>query len=163
MNPEKPTKLQGLRKAIAKLLTDAEIWPEGSVLTTMQTDIWNDVAVACGVATHGCVCVIHTKTGNATEPDSLEQDLTVAVTILAPHTPTPGDEPLELLWQRTISKLHNAQPQYEGGPGEDSWNWRMRFQGWSDAPELIPPRAEEAVQQARQTTFLIRFSLESER
>ncbi len=163
-----PTKLQRLRNASARLLTDesvqldgttiAPVWEESAVITERQTDIWREVAVAVSAATHGCVCVIEDKEGDGSEEDGLEMDLTIAVTILGPVNLTPGAEPEELLWEKTVRRLHNARPICEGVT--DDWSRRLRFQGWKSAPDMIPDSALEAVQLARQTVFKVRFSLD---
>jgi hypothetical protein len=152
-------KIQRLKAAIRGHLVDTGTWEEGAVLIERQADFWNDAAIAMGGAVHGAILVIGVASGDATEEDSLESDLTLPVTILAQAVVTPGQQPEEALWEATVRALHNFIPTYEGDAGH--WTRRLRYQGFTDAEELLIGHYEVA-QLARQTVFKARFSLEAD-
>jgi hypothetical protein len=169
MSERRTSKLQRLRAAIKAILTSdftdpqsgavlPPLWEEGAVIAGRQTDIWNDLAVAISGATHGTACTISIPTGEGTEEDGLENDLIVAITNFAGFATTPGEEPEEILFEETVRRLHNAIPVFEGSVPH--WNYRLRYQNWSEAGDLIPEDRTDAFQFARQFTFKIRFSLE---
>lgn len=157
MNPT--SKLHRLRAAIKATLVDAGIWDESAVLIDRQSDFWNDVATAMSAATHNAVLVIGIARGDGSEEEGLENELTVPITILATNTLSPGQMPEELLWERTVQHLHNRQLDYDGAV--DHWAYRMRYQSFSDAPELVEANLD-LVQLARQSVFRIRLSLAPE-
>lgn len=157
MNPT--SKLHRLRAAIKATLVDAGIWDESAVLIDRQSDFWNDVATAMSAATHNAVLSIGTARGDGSEEDGLENEITVPITILATNTLSPDRMPEELLWERTIQHLHNRVLDYDGGV--DHWNYRLRYQGFTDAPELVEANLD-VVQLARQTVFRVKLSLAPE-
>ena len=146
-----------LRRAIRTILVEASIWDEDAVLIERQTNTWNDIAIAMAAAAHGSILVVGIAEGNPTEQDGLEEELTVVATLLAKNTLTPDQVPEELLWEKTVRVLHNAVPSYPGGV--DHWHYRLRYQGFRDAPELLDEH-EEIAQLARQGTFKVKFSLQ---
>lgn len=168
MSQRRTSKLQRFRAAIRALLvseyTDPQtgevlppIWEEGAVIAYRQADIWRELALAVGAARHGIVCSITVEVGDGLDEDALETDLTVAVTICAPYAP-PGEEPEEILFEETLERLQGAVPTYEGGNPHVSY--RLRYQGWANALDIIPDAQLEVFQVARQFTFKARFSQE---
>lgn len=153
------SKLHKLRAAIKATLVDAGIWDEGAVIIDRQSDFWNDVATAMSAATHNAILVIGTARGDSTEEDGLENDLTIPVTILATNTLSPEQMPEELLWEKTVQHLHNRVLDYAGAI--DHWAFRLRYQGFTDAPELVEANLD-VVQLARQSVFKVKFSLAPE-
>ena len=149
--------LYRLREAIKAGLIDAGIWAEGEILIDHQSDFWNDVAKAMAGARNRAVLVIGVAEGTATEEDGLEIDLTIAVTILAKAVLAPKMIPEEVLWEKTVKAMHGAVPEYEGV--SDHCTYKLRHQGFRDAPELAEEH-REVFQRARQSTFKVRFSLE---
>lgn len=153
------SKLHLLRASIKATLVDAGIWEDAAVIIDRQSDFWNDVSVAMSAATNDAILVIGVARGDSTEEDGLENDLTIPVTLLATNTLSPGQMPEELLWERTVQHLHNRVLDYAGAV--DHWTFRMRYQGFTDAAELVEANLD-VVQLARQTVFKVKFSLTPE-
>jgi hypothetical protein len=150
------SKLRDLRQAIADSLVTAGIWQADAILIERQSDFWNDVATAMSAAKHGSILVIGVARGDATEEDELENDLTIPITILAQAACAPDQTPEEDLWEDTVRHLHGRILDYPGGGTH--YSQRLRYQGFTDAPELVDG-AFEVAQLARQTLFKIRLSL----
>ena len=168
MSRRRTSKLQRFRGALKAILindfTDPQtgvtlppVWEEGAVIAYRQTDIWRELALAAAAASHGIVCSITVEVGDGLDDDALETDLTVAVTICAPFA-EPGEEPEEILFEETVQRLQGAVPVYEGANPHVSY--KLRYQGWANAIDIIPEAQLEVFQVARQFTFKARFSLE---
>ncbi len=148
-----------LKAAIKERLVTSGVWEESAIIIDRQGDYSRMAAVAMGAAANGSIVIIGVAAGDATEEEGLESDLTIPLTILARAVITPDQKPEEELWEATVQALHNFTPVYEGDSGH--WTRRVRYQGWTDAPELTRG-IQEIAQLARQTIFKVRFSLEPE-
>lgn len=149
-------KISRLKAAIKAHLVDSGVWEEAAVIIDRQGDITRSAAVAMGAASHGSIVILGVAEGDATEAEGLETELLIPVTILAKAIIQEGQTPEEELWEATVEELHNFKPVYEGDTGH--WTRRLRYGGFSDAPELARP-FQEFAQLARQTIFKVRFSL----
>ena len=140
-----------LRQDLADSIISADIgWEEDTVLLKRQTDLWNDVATAMAGAAHGAILHIGVADGKSTEPDGLEMEITLPVTILCTPALTAGATPEEDLWEDLVRHIHDLRL------GGNHFAYRFRFQSFADS-EIEADGGTGYL--ARQTIFTVKISL----
>jgi hypothetical protein len=122
------SKLYDLRAELAASIIAANIgFTAENIILKRQTDLWNDVATVLAVDALGLVLHIGIAEGAASEPDSLELDLTIPLTILCLPQIAEGTTPEEDVWQALVQHVHDLRLS-----ATEPYAWRFRFKSFSD-------------------------------
>ncbi len=146
------SQLYDLRAALAASIITADIgFTADSIILKRQTDLWNDVATALAVNAAGVVLHIGIAEGAASEPDGLEMDLTLPLTILCLPQVVEDATPEEDLWEALVRHVHDLRLS-----AAEPYAWRFRFKSFSD----IEIQADHGTGYlGRQTVFTKHLSL----
>jgi len=145
------SKLYDLRADLAASIIAANIgFSADNIILKRQTDLWNDVATALAGLGNGLVLHIGIAEGASTEPDSLEMELTIPLTILCLPQVAEDATPEEDVWQALVEHVHGLRM------AGDPYAWRFRFKSFSDL-EIQADHGTGYL--GRQTTFNKRLSL----
>lgn len=122
------SKLYDLRADLAASIIAANIGFTGdNIILKRQTDLWNDVATVLAVNELGIVLHIGIAEGAASEPDGLELDLTIPLTILCLPQVAADATPEEDVWQALVQHVHDLRLSTA-----EPYAWRFRFKSFSD-------------------------------
>lgn len=146
------SKLYDLRAALKTQIIAANIgWVDATVIIRRQGSFWNNVATAINSAKHGAVLHIGIASGEPAEPESLEIDLTIPLTIICKTQVSKTARPEEDLWEDLVTFVHDLRVTVP-----DAYTYRMTFAGFTD----IDIEADGGSSYlGRQTLFKRRLSL----
>lgn len=146
------SKLYDMRADLAAAIIAADIgFSADNIILKRQTDLWNDVATALATIDNGVVLHIGIAEGSSTEPDGLEMELTLPLTILCLPQLAEDATPEEDIWQALVQSVHGLRLS-----PEDPYAWRFRFKSFSDL-EIQADAGTGYL--GRQTVFSKRLSL----
>lgn len=139
------SKLFSYRNALKDSIVAADIgWTEDSIIIKRQGDLWNEVATAISAAKHGAVLHIGVASGESTDDEDLNMDVSVPLTIICLPQVEEDATPEEDLWEDLVKHVHGLEL-----PNE-SYGWRFKFKGFQD----LEVEADGGTSYlARQTTF----------
>ncbi len=146
------SKLYDLRADLAASIIASDIgFTAGNIILKRQTDLWNDVATALAGLGNGLVLHIGIAEGASIEPDSLEMELTIPLTILCLPQVAQDATPEEDVWQALVQHVHGLRL-----AAVEPYAWRFRFKSFSD----LEIQADQGTGYlGRQTVFNKRLSL----
>jgi len=122
------SKLYDLRADLAASIIAANIgFTAKNIILKRQTDLWNDVATTLAIDDLGIVLHIGIAEGAASEPDSLEVDLTIPLTILCLPQVVEGSDPEEDVWQALVQHVHDLRLS-----DSEPYSGRFKFKSFSD-------------------------------
>ena len=122
------SKLYDMRLALRDLIVAANIgWQNKTVLIKRQGSTFNDVATAINASTNGAVLHIGVASGEPTEPDSLEMELTIPITLICKPSVSKDAIPEEDLWEKLVRFVHDLRIS-----PDDHFSYRLRFGGFTD-------------------------------
>lgn len=147
------SKLFDLRNVLKEDIIAANIgWEEETILIKRQSDLWNEVGTAIGMAKHGAVLHIGIASGNSTDDHALDMDLTMPLTILCEPQLLDGQFPEEDLWEDLVKFVQGRSME-----SSQSCLTGFRFKSFTDSEIEVNDGYKYLV---RQTIFIKEFSLE---
>lgn len=121
------SKLFDYRSALKASIVAADIgWTDDTILLKRQTDLWNDVATAIQPSKNGAVLHIGVASGESTDDDDLNMEVSIPITIICLPEVQEGATPEEDLWEDLIKHLQGLVV------GEESWASRYKFKSFTD-------------------------------
>jgi hypothetical protein len=145
------SKLYDIRQALADSIAEAGIVPADAIVIKRQTDLWNDVALAVNASQDSICLHIGIAAGDATEPDELEMEVTVPLTLIVPPSIVDGATPEEDVWEALVKHVHDLRLNES-----DHYAYRFRFKSFAD--QTIEADDGTAYL-GRQTVFAYKLSL----